>query len=617
MPVSDAYDVVVIGAGAGGMTAAAVAAAEGLSVLLIEKTEFVGGTTAWSGGMVWIPANARMKQAGIDDSLSDAASYLASTVPEPENADLRDTFLTRGPEAIEYLEANTEVRLQPVKTYPDYYPEKPGATAGGRVLEPVSFDGAQLGVNFRRLRPPLPEFTVFGGMMVNRLDIPHLRKFGRSFRSTLRTLHLVSQYALQRLRAPRGTTLHLGNALSARLYASLLGRNVDVLFGNGRRAAVDRRRCHQGCADQGFGRQPADRRTQGRRAGDRRILPRCTASRAVLSRWSGYRFPPTAPAGTGDGLHVAMEAGAELNARVATPAYWVPASCFRRADGSQGVFPHTVTDRAKPGVIAVNASGRRFVNEALSYHEFVLAMLRDGNDATSRSFYLVCDRRFLWTYGLGRIQPFTVHVRRYVESGELIEASGIDALADAIGVERAALATTVWPITTPMRGSGLDPEFGRGTTIYQRHLGDAGHKPNPCVAPIEQAPFYALRIYPADLGTAIGLRTDCHARVLRKDGTVMSGLYACGNDMGSIMNGNYPGPGITLGPALTFGYIAGRHLAQERGHKHEKRQRRLRRQYLFLHFRRQRSRYRGTARGPGLWRGRADVLSRPSLAGRA
>ena len=233
MPASDAYDVIVIGAGAGGMTAAAVAAAEGLSVLLIEKTEFVGGTTSWSGGMVWIPVNASMKQAGLSDTPSEAADYLASTVPETENAELRQTFLARGPEAVEYLEANTEVRLQPVKTYPDYYPEKPGATAGGRVLEPVTFDGARLGMHFKRLRPPLPEFTLFGGMMVNRLDIPHLRKVGRSFRSTLRSMRLVSQYALQRLRAPRGTTLHLGNALAARLYASLLARNVDILFGAG------------------------------------------------------------------------------------------------------------------------------------------------------------------------------------------------------------------------------------------------------------------------------------------------------------------------------------------------------------------------------------------------
>ena len=272
----------------------------------------------------------------------------------------------------------------------------------------------------------------------------------------------------------------------------------------------------------------------------------------------------TAPAGTGDGLHVATAAGAGINPRVASPAYWVPASLFKRADGSQGVFPHTVTDRAKPGIIAVNAAGRRFVNEALSYHEFVLAMLRDGNDAANRSFYLVCDRRFLWNYGLGRIQPFTVHVRRYVRSGELIEARSIEALAGAIGVETSALAKTLEKYNASAR-IGIDPEFGRGGSIYQRHLGDAGHSPNPCVAPIEQPPFYALRIVPADLGTAIGLRTDSDARVLREDGSVISGLYACGNDMGSIMNGNYPGPGITLGPALTFGYIAGRHLAQKQG----------------------------------------------------
>jgi succinate dehydrogenase/fumarate reductase flavoprotein subunit len=573
MSASDAYDVVVIGAGAGGMTAAAVAAAEGLSVLVIEKTEFVGGTTAWSGGMVWIPVNAKMRQAGLPDSLSDAANYLASTVPEIENAELRETFLARGPEAVEYLEANTEVRLQPVKTYPDYYPDRPGATAGGRVLEPVSFDGAGLGVNFERLRPPLPEFTLFGGMMVNRLDIPHLRKAGRSVRSTLRVLRLVSEYALQRLRARRGTTLHLGNALAARLYASLLARDVDILFGT----SVEQLLVEDDSL-RGVGIKDS--------SGSRSIVAR----KGVVLATGGFShdqnlreqfFPAAAgsvsaaaSAGTGDGLRAAIAAGAGIGTAVASPAYWVPASRFERADGSRGVFPHTVTDRAKPGIIAVNAAGKRFVNEALSYHEFVIAMLRDGNDAANRAFYLVCDRQFLWTYGLGRIQPFTRRLKRYVKSGELIEAASIDALADSIRVERSALSTTLNNYNAHAR-AGLDPEFGRGTTIYQRHLGDAGHLPNSCVAPIEQAPFYALRIYPADLGTAIGLRTDCHARVLRNNGTIIAGLYACGNDMGSIMNGNYPGPGITLGPALTFGYIAGRHLAQietearaqEKGHE--------------------------------------------------
>ncbi|MGC0324031.1 hypothetical protein ABIG06_004660 [Bradyrhizobium sp. USDA 326] len=175
MPAHETYDVIVIGAGAGGMTAATVAAAEGLRVLVIEKTAFVGGTTAWSGGMVWIPANHKTKEAGLSDSVTDAVRYLSSTVPEPANSSLRAAFLARGPEAIAWLEANTEVRLQPVKAYPDYYPERLGATPGGRVLEPAVFDGARLGNNFARLRPPLPECTLFGGMMVGRLDLPHLR----------------------------------------------------------------------------------------------------------------------------------------------------------------------------------------------------------------------------------------------------------------------------------------------------------------------------------------------------------------------------------------------------------------------------------------------------------
>ncbi|MBR0718639.1 FAD-dependent oxidoreductase [Bradyrhizobium liaoningense] len=560
MPVRESYDVVVIGAGAGGMTAAAVAAAEGLRVLVIEKTAFVGGTTAWSGGMVWIPANGKMKEVGLSDSVTDAVQYLASTVPEPANAGPRAAFLARGPEAIAYLEANTEVRLQPVKVYPDYYPERLGATAGGRVLEPVAFDGTRLGPGFARLRPPLPEFTLFGGMMVNRLDIPHLRKIGKSFRSTLRSMRLLSQYARQRLHAPRGTTLHLGNALAARLYASLLARQVEMLFS----ADVEDLVVEGGRVSGVTIRHGARDRTIAARRG----VVLATGGFSHDAHLRKRFFPPaagfvsaTSTAGTGDGLRLATASGAALNRDATSPAYWVPASLFRRDDGSRGVFPHTVTDRAKPGIIAVNAAGRRFINEALSYHEFVLGMLRDGNGEPDRPFHLICDRDFLWTYGLGRIKPFTWNVRRYVRSGELIEAPSIAQLAERIGVAPSSLAATVADYNANAT-SGQDPEFGRGSTIYQRHLGDAARKPNPCVAPIQRAPFFALRIYPADLGTAIGMKVDAQARVLREDGTPIAGLYACGNDMGSIMNGNYPGPGITLGPALTFGYIAGRHLAE-------------------------------------------------------
>lgn len=560
MPAHETYDVIVIGAGAGGMTVAAVAAAEGLRVLVIEKTAFVGGTTAWSGGMVWIPANAKMKDAGLSDSITDAVRYLSSTVPEPANSGLRAAFLARGSEAVAWLEANTEVRLQPVKAYPDHYPERLGATSGGRVLEPVAFDGTRLGEAFTRLRAPLPEFTLFDGMMVNRLDTPHLRRVGKSLGSTLRAARLVSAYVLQRLRTSRGTTLHLGNALAARLYASLLARQVEILF-----SADVEDLSIQGDRIAGVVIRHGSR--------DRPIVAR----RGVVLATGGFshdaalrkRFFPagaglvsaTNTSGTGDGIRLATTAGAALNTDATSAAYWVPASLFRRTDGSRGVFPHTVTDRAKPGVIAVNAVGRRFVNEALSYHEFVLAMLRDGNGEPDRPFHLICDRAFLWAYGLGRIKPFTRNYRRYVVSGELIEAADVAQLAAKIGIKPSVLTATLASYNEGAK-EGRDPEFGRGSTIYQRHLGDISHKPNPCVAPIVSAPFFAMRIHPADLGTAIGMKVDAQARVLREDGTPIAGLYACGNDMGSIMNGNCPGPGITLGPALTFGYIAGRHLAE-------------------------------------------------------
>ena len=559
MPAHETYDVIVVGAGAGGMTAAAVAAAQGLRVLVIEKTAFVGGTTAWSAGMIWIPANAKMRDAGLSDSVADAVQYLSGTVPEPANAGLRAAFLARGPEAIAWLEANTDVRLQPMRACPDCYPERLGATAGGRVLEPVGFDGRQLGEAFARLRPPLPELMLFGGMMVDPLDVAHLRSVGKSLRSTLRAARLVARYALQRLRSPRGTALYGGNALAARLYASLLARRVEVLFS----ADVE------------------DLSMQGDRVGgvvirhgarDRPIAAR----RGVVLATGGFShdsslrkhcFPAAAgfvsaasPSTTGDGIRLATTTGAALATDATSPACWVPVSLFHRSDGSRGVFP-LMAVCAKPGVIAINAAGRRFVNEAVSHHELVLAVLRESDGEPERPFHLICDRRFLWAYGLGRIRPLTRGYRRHVASGELIEAPDIAELAVRIGVKPPVLAATIERYNEGA-GEGRDPEFGRGSTIYQRHLGDISHKPNPCVAPILRAPFFAMRIYPADLGTAIGMKVDAQARVLRADGTPIAGLYACGNDMGSIMNGNYPAPGTMLGPALVFGYIAARHLAE-------------------------------------------------------
>ena len=200
-------DVLVIGAGAAGLTAASVAATEGQRVLLVDCAPRVGGTTAISGGMVWVPANDRMADAGRPDSLEAARAYLSRTVPPGNDPAPLESFLSHGAEAIRYLEARTALRMQPVMNYPDYYPDLPGATAGGRVLEPVPFDARALGKAFALLRPPLPEFTLFGGMMVSRSDIPHLRRVARSPASAWHVVGLLARYAWQRLRAPRGTSL--------------------------------------------------------------------------------------------------------------------------------------------------------------------------------------------------------------------------------------------------------------------------------------------------------------------------------------------------------------------------------------------------------------------------
>jgi len=559
----DTYDVVVIGGGGAGLAAAITAASLGRSVLVLEHTDKIGGTTAISGGMVWVPANYKMLEAGLADTTQAAWQYLRTTVPGCENDPRMCAFVARGNEAVHFFDERTAVKLRPVRRYPDYYPDLPGATAGGRVLEPVPFDARSLGKDFALLRDPLAEFLLFGGMMISREDIPVFRRMGRSPRALWHVAKLVLRYARQRVHAHRGTSLVLGNALAARLLRSARDLGVEIVArasvsklvtGDGRiagvEATIDGRsatlcaRCGVIVATGGISHFPELRRMYvPRAAGDLSATVAAGASYAgvELARAAGAAVtPPSA------GLNDAK-------------GWWVPVSRFVRRDGSAAVFPHVVTDRAKPGLIAVNKDGRRFVNEAVSYHEFVRGQLRDPERSVPA--WLLCDSAFLWKYGLGRVRPFALSVRRYVESGYLKRAATIEDLAAAIGVPALALADTVRKYNAAA-ATGEDPEFGRGSNIYQRHLGDVEHQPNPCVAPIERAPFYAVAVYPADLGMAAGVVTDEYARVLTPDGRVIEGLYACGNDMHSIMNGAYPGPGITLGPALVFGYIAASHACQ-------------------------------------------------------
>jgi len=355
------YDVIVLGAGAAGMTAASVAAAEGLSVILIEKSQFVGGTTAVSGGMVWIPANSKMAQAGMPDTNEEARLYLKHTVRDRFSENLRFVFLASGNKAITYLEERTSVRLRPVKVYPDYYPDLPGATTGGRVLEPVPFDGRVLGEHFQLLRWPLLEFMLFGGMMVDRADIPHFRKVGRSLRSTAHVARLLARYSKERVFAKRGTTLYLGNALAGQLLYSLLILKVELCLNTAVSGLI-----YDGVTVSGVSiTNNAERRD-------------VRAKRGVVLATGGFSHRPemrvkylpklagmlsaACPSDTGDGIQLATRVGAKVRDLNSDNAFWVPVSRFKRDDGSEGIFPHTVTDRAKPGVIAVNRSGLRFTN---------------------------------------------------------------------------------------------------------------------------------------------------------------------------------------------------------------------------------------------------------------
>jgi succinate dehydrogenase/fumarate reductase flavoprotein subunit len=263
---------------------------------------------------------------------------------------------------------------------------------------------------------------------------------------------------------------------------------------------------------------------------------------------------------TGDGLRLAEVVGGWVDPTIPNAAAWCPTSVTKRADGTQGVMPHFI-DRAKPGVIAVTKSGRRFTNEALSYHDFVQDLVKATKGMPEVTCWLLCDHAHLREYGLGCVAPFPLPIRKHLKSGYLKRGNSLEALAKEIGVPAAALKEEVQTFNRDAI-TGVDTKFGKGSTAYNRYQGDSLVKPNPCMAPIEKGPFYAIKVVVGEIGTFAGLSTDASCQVLTKDKRKVKGLYAVGNDAASIMGGNYPGAGITLGPALTFGYVVGQVLAK-------------------------------------------------------
>ncbi|WP_085721600.1 FAD-dependent oxidoreductase [Pseudomonas sp. B22(2017)] len=549
------FDLVVLGSGAGGLTAAATAARRGLKVLVVEKAEHFGGTSAISGGAVWLYGTDQARAAGAVDSPEAIRTYLRQVIGDGYAPALVDAFIEHGHQALRWLEQNTELRYALRPHSPDYYPDAPGATQFGRALEMVEYDGRQLGSHFKDLQMPPPGMLLFGGMMVNRVDIQHFLSIRRSPRSLWHRLKLMARYARDRLHHPRGTRLTTGNALIARLASSAFAHGTQLWLRSEALELIVERGVVTGVVVQ----------REGRRE---RVLARggvvCAmggfAAGALADSYRPARQAPhltmSPPTNDGAALRLGQAVAAAQGEGLVANFFWAPVSELRHASGERERFPHLVTDRAKPGVIAVGPDGRRFVNESDSYHHFVQTMFAKG----IASCWLVCDAEAMNRYGLGLARPKPVDNQALIHAGYLHRAATAQALAKTIGVDPQVFMQTLEQFNADAR-NGIDRAFGKGGNSYNRYMGDPQHTPNPCLAPLTSGPFYAIRIHTGDLGSARGLVTNAQANVLNRDGQPIAGLYAVGNDMNSLMKGTYPGPGITLGPALTFGWLAANHIA--------------------------------------------------------
>ncbi|WP_454631878.1 FAD-dependent oxidoreductase [Bradyrhizobium cenepequi] len=555
-------DVLVAGSGCAGMAAAITARHRGLDVLIVEKEPRFGGTTARSGGWLWIPGTSLARGYGINETAEAARIYLRHEAGNNFDAERVDAFLAAGPEAVDFFTTQTALRFDMPLVFPDYHAEAPGGTQGGRSMVTRPFDGRELGEHIKNLAAPLPELTVFGMMLGSGKEIIHFMRATRSLTSAIYVAKRLSRHFRDVMRHGRGMTLTNGNALAGRLAKSALDLQIPLWLSTPvRELSVENGAVH-GALVTREGREIRVRTRLGvvLACGG---FPHDVARRKAMfphAPTGAEHFSPGPTGNTGDGLRLAEAVGGRVEDRLPSPAAWVPVSLTRRKDGSSGVMPHFI-DRAKPGVIAVMRDGKRFANEGNSYHDFVQAMMKAAKPNEEIAAFLICDHKTLRKYGLGCVPPFPMPLRHHLRSGYLLRGATLEALAAQTGIDAKGLADTVAQFNAAA-AEGRDPAFGKGSRAYNRYQGDALHGPNPCVAPLADGPFYAIKMVIGDLGTYAGIVTDANARALDAEGRVIPGLYAAGNDMASIMGGNYPGAGITLGPALTFGYVAGRHLAE-------------------------------------------------------
>jgi succinate dehydrogenase/fumarate reductase flavoprotein subunit len=556
-------DLVVVGSGAAGLTTAIVAKSRGLDVVVVEKEPVFGGTTALSGGVLWIPMGPHGRKQNPADTRAAVRTYMAQETGVFFDEAAVDAFLDNGPKMVAFFERETAMQFVPTM-YPDYHPDVPGGAAIGRSILAAPYDIRGLGKDMARLKPPLKTIT-FIGMMFNssNADLKHFFLATKSLTSFIyvakRLVTHLKELALYR----RGINVTSGNALAARLAQSALDLKVpihtsspvkEVVMENGKAVGV------QVHSVDGNYRITAKHGVVLACGGFPHDIQRIAKAYPHVAR-GGEHLSPTPVSNTGDGTRMAEAAGGVADIRFKDSAAWMPVSHVPYGNGEFGVFPHLL-DRYKPGIIGVLKNGQRFTNESNSYHDVGAAMLRACEGQKDTAMWLVCDKPTIAKYGLGYAKPAPMPLGGLVRNGYLVKGSTLAELAERAGIDPAGLERTVAEYNMGAV-KGEDPAFHRGKTVFNRYLADPEHQPNPCVGPIQTGPFYALKLVMGDLGTFDGIQTSVVGEVLKRDGTAIENLYAAGNDRASIMGGNYPGAGITHGPNMTFGFVTANHIADK------------------------------------------------------
>ncbi|MET7744553.1 3-oxosteroid 1-dehydrogenase [Streptomyces sp. NPDC005385] len=548
LPALGTYDVVVVGSGAAGMTAALTAAKQGLSCVVVEKAATFGGSAARSGAGIWIPNNEVILAAGVPDTPAKAAAYLAAVVGPDVSADRQAAFLGQGPAMISFVLANSPLRFRWMDGYSDYYPELPGGLPGGRSMEPDQLDGNILGAELARLNPAY--LAVPAGMVVFSADYKWLTLAAVSVKGAAVATACLARGTKAALLGQKPLTM--GQSLAAGLLAGLLAAQVPVWLNTPLTDLFIESGAVTGAVVTRDGVPGLVRARRAVVVGSGGFEHNA-AMRAQYQRQPiGTDWTVGAKENTGDGIQAGRRAGAALD--LMDDAWWGPAIPL------PGEPYFCLAERTLPGGLLVNAAGARFVNEAGPYSDVVHTMYERNASAPDIPAWLVVDQNYRNRYLFKDVAPTFPFPDSWYTSGAAYKEWTLDALAGRIGVPAAALRATVNRFNSQAL-NGRDLDFHRGDSAYDHYYTDPAVHPDSCLAPLWLPPFHAFRIVPGDLGTKGGLRTDARARVLRPDGTPIPGLYAAGNASAAVMGHSYAGAGSTIGPAMTFGYIAARDIA--------------------------------------------------------